>query len=279
MRHGDARSCRRVGAGVGARRAEIVAGVRAVGRCEFVNGGGTGSMERTAPRPRSRTSPPARASRARLFDTYRGFARDRRRCSRCPWCAGPPEPPPRWAAAIRPRAPAGRDRLPRPYLPAGCGWTRREGAGEVQTPLHGPGGRRPARSAIASGSGTPRRASCESASTASRRRGGEIVDTVPTYRGEGRLFFSGSGGRHPRCLAVEWSRSSTECGRQRVLVVAAGPDPDLVRVGVDRLGRFVLGGEHHHADGLLALVARLVRARGPDREAGDVAGTEHVDTV
>ena len=60
--------------------------------------------------------------------------------------------------------PAGRDRLPRPAFPPGLRLDRQEGAGEVQTPVPGS---RTCRSARASGSATPRPASCASGSTSS----------------------------------------------------------------------------------------------------------------
>ncbi len=78
------------------RRAAIVAAVRraiddaGAPALEFVNGGGTGSIERTPPRTRSRRSRRAPASTVRRCSTP--TARSRRgppRCSRCRWCAGP----------------------------------------------------------------------------------------------------------------------------------------------------------------------------------------------
>ena len=90
-------------------------------------------------------------------------SRARRRCSRCRWCASRRRSsPPRWAAATRPRAPRARPAAA-PVPPAGLRLDAREGAGEVQTPLAGGGAGW--RSATASGSATPRRASCASAST------------------------------------------------------------------------------------------------------------------
>ena len=122
------------------RRAEIVDAVRSIAPLRFVNGGGTGSIERTAAEPavtevaagQRAVRPDAVRHLPRVHAAARGavraaggaqaVVRSSRRCS---------------AAATRPQAPAGRDRLPRPFLPAGLKLDAREGAGEVQTPLAG----------------------------------------------------------------------------------------------------------------------------------------------
>ena len=82
----------------------------------------------------------------------------------------------------------GRDRLPRPVLPAGLKLDAREGAGEVQTPLLGAGG------ALRVGDRVWFRHAkagelCERFDVVHLVRGGAIVDTVPTYRGEGKTFL------------------------------------------------------------------------------------------
>jgi D-serine deaminase-like pyridoxal phosphate-dependent protein len=83
--------------------------------------------------------------------------------------------------------PAGRDRLPSPESPPGLTLDRNEGAGEVQTPLlraHGlrVGDRVWFRHAKAG-------ELFERFNEVHLVRGGEIVDTVPTYRGEGKAFL------------------------------------------------------------------------------------------
>jgi D-serine deaminase-like pyridoxal phosphate-dependent protein len=83
--------------------------------------------------------------------------------------------------------PAGRDRLPRPFLPAGLRLDRSEGAGEVQTPLLGARGLRVGdrvwfRHAKAG-------ELFEHFNVVHLVRGDEIVETVPTYRGEGKAFL------------------------------------------------------------------------------------------
>ena len=81
----------------------------------------------------------------------------------------------------------GRDRLPRPVLPPGLKLDALEGAGEVQTPLLGAASLRVGdrvffRHAKAG-------ELCERFDVVHLVRGGEIVDTVPTYRGEGKTFL------------------------------------------------------------------------------------------
>jgi D-serine deaminase-like pyridoxal phosphate-dependent protein len=121
------------------RRAAAVAAVRAVTDLEFVNGGGTGSLDRTA-HDEAVTEVTAGSGLygPALFDGYRSF-------SPCPAAvfALPVvrRPAPGmvtvagggWVAS----GPAGRDRWPVPVHPAGLRLTRAEGAGEVQTPLAG----------------------------------------------------------------------------------------------------------------------------------------------
>jgi D-serine deaminase-like pyridoxal phosphate-dependent protein len=84
---------------------------------------------------------------------------------------------------------AGPDRLPRPWLPAGLSLTRFEGAGEVQTPVTGPG-------TAALGLGDPvffRHAKAgelaEHTAAYLLVRGDRVVDRAPTYRGLGKTFL------------------------------------------------------------------------------------------
>ncbi|MFC4241960.1 alanine racemase [Gryllotalpicola reticulitermitis] len=122
-----------------ARRAEAVASVRAVAELEFVNGGGTGSLEFTSTDP-SCTDIAAGSGLfgGHLFDGYREFT---------------PAPAAAFALSVvrRPKrdtatvlgggwiasGPPGGDRMPRPVWPQGLVMAPREMAGEVQTPLSG----------------------------------------------------------------------------------------------------------------------------------------------
>ena len=85
--------------------------------------------------------------------------------------------------------PAGRDRLPQPYLPLGLKLTALEGAGEVQTPLAGPGA-----ASLRVGDRVYLRHAkagelCERFEKLYLVQGERIVDEVPTYRGEGKTFL------------------------------------------------------------------------------------------
>ena len=174
-----------------ARRAEVVAAVRAVAPLRFVNGGGTGSVERTAAEPAvTEVAAGSGLFAPTLFDAYRAFT---------------PRPAALFALPVvrRPAADvatvlgggylasgaAGADRLPRPVLPSGLRLDRQEGAGEVQTPVTGEAAR-----ALRVGDRVWFRHAkagelCERFDAVHLIRGGELVETVPTYRGEGRTFL------------------------------------------------------------------------------------------
>ncbi len=84
---------------------------------------------------------------------------------------------------------AGKEKLPRPYLPVGMQLIENEGTGEVQTPVIYPG---PEKLSL----GDPlffRHAKagelCERFNQLYLVSDGKIVDTVPTYRGEGQCFM------------------------------------------------------------------------------------------
>jgi D-serine deaminase-like pyridoxal phosphate-dependent protein len=83
----------------------------------------------------------------------------------------------------------GKDRMPQPYLPPGLTLDPFEGTGEVQTPLRGP-----AADALRLGDSVIFRHAkagelCERFDRLHLVLGDEIVDEVPTYRGEGRCFL------------------------------------------------------------------------------------------
>jgi D-serine deaminase-like pyridoxal phosphate-dependent protein len=179
------------------RRAAVVAAIEAViasdgaPPLEFVNGGGTGSLERTAAESCvTEVSAGSGLYAPTLFDAYRAFA---------------PRPAAMFALPIVRRpgrgvvtvlgggylasGPADAARLPRPYLPDGLRLDRQEGAGEVQTPLLGSGS-----GGLAIGDRVYLRHAkagelCERFNSLYLLEGGTIVDEAPTYRGEGRCFL------------------------------------------------------------------------------------------
>jgi D-serine deaminase-like pyridoxal phosphate-dependent protein len=173
------------------RRGAAVAAVRAHADLEFVNGGGTGSVAASAADP-SLTEVAAGSGLygPTLFDAYRAWR---------------PEPAAYFGlSVVRKPAPevatvlgggwvasgeAGPTRLPRPVLPAGLRLIGQEGAGEVQTPLVGPGARdlrvgdrvwfRHAKAGEV----------CEHVNTLYAVAGSAVEAEWPTYRGEGQAFL------------------------------------------------------------------------------------------
>jgi D-serine deaminase-like pyridoxal phosphate-dependent protein len=173
------------------RRAEVVRRIRAIAPLEFVNGGGTGSLESTSA-DKSVTELAAGSGLVgpTLFDAYAKFH---------------PQPALLYALPVVRRPKAGvatvysggyvasgtgtPDRLPSPFWPAGLRLTKTEGAGEVQTPVLG---------AAADGLRIGDRVWMRHA------KGGELAErltsyqligpgeseavTVPTYRGDGQCF-------------------------------------------------------------------------------------------
>jgi D-serine deaminase-like pyridoxal phosphate-dependent protein len=173
------------------RRTEVVRRIRAIAPLEFVNGGGTGSLESTSA-DKSVTELAAGSGLVgpTLFDAYAKFH---------------PQPALLYALPVVRRPKAGvatlfsggyvasgtgtPDRLPSPFSPAGLRLTKTEGAGEVQTPVLG---------AAADGLRIGDRVWMRHA------KGGELAErltryhlispgepdavSVPTYRGDGQCF-------------------------------------------------------------------------------------------
>ena len=123
------------------RRREVADALQGECALEFWNAGGSGSIETTAADPVvTEVAAGSGLLVPTLFDHYRAFE---------------PRPAAFFGVPVvrRPSAqvatvhggglvasgPAGRDRLPTPWLPPGLHLTALEGAGEVQTPLTGPG--------------------------------------------------------------------------------------------------------------------------------------------
>ena len=173
------------------RRALAVAAVCEVADLEFVNGGGTGSIESTAAEAAvTEIAAGSGLVGPHLFDHYRAFR---------------PAPAVGFALGIvrKPREDiagalgggwiasgvTGADRSPIPVWPRGLRLMPREGAGEVQTPFTGPGAR---------GLGIGDRVFLRHAkagelfehlSEIAVVSGDRIDALLPTYRGEGRAFL------------------------------------------------------------------------------------------
>lgn len=173
------------------RRASIVAGLRDIAPLEFVNGGGTGSLERTAS-DQSVTEVTAGSGllAGHLFDGYRAF-------HPAPAAAFALDvvrkPAPDVATVLGggwiASGPALASRQPRVVWPEGLRMAPREGAGEVQTPLRGDA----ARDLLVGDRVWFRHAkSGEPAEHVDRYHvvdGGAVVADLPTYRGEGKVFL------------------------------------------------------------------------------------------
>jgi D-serine deaminase-like pyridoxal phosphate-dependent protein len=173
------------------RRAAVVDAVSRVAPLEFVNGGGTGSLAATASEPAvAEVTAGSGFYSPVLFDHYRyldlrpaaGFAMPvvRKPGSRVATVLG---------GGYVASGPPGRDRLPQPYLPRGLRLDPHEGAGEVQTPVIGD-----AAPSLTLGDRVYFRHAkagelCERFSRLYLLDGDEVVDEVPTYRGEGKCFL------------------------------------------------------------------------------------------
>jgi D-serine deaminase-like pyridoxal phosphate-dependent protein len=179
------------------RRAAAVAAVEAaIGEAsssplEFVNGGGTGSLESTGSEAAvTEATAGSGLYGPTLFDAYRAFT---------------PSPAALFALPVVRRpgrgvvtalgggylasGPADAARLPGPHLPAGLRLDSQEGAGEVQTPLLGV-----AADSLAIGDRVYLRHAkagelCERFSSLYLLEGERVVDEAPTYRGEGQCFL------------------------------------------------------------------------------------------
>lgn len=173
------------------RRAAIVDALTAVAPLEFLNGGGTGSLEFTgSDESLTEASAGSGLLGGHLFDGYRSFR---------------PAPAAAFAFDVvrRPAAdiatvlgggwiasgPPVASRQPLPVWPEGLRTLPREAAGEVQTPLQG-------RAARALGLGDRvwfrHSKSGEPAERIERYHlvsGDEVIDELPTYRGEGKAFL------------------------------------------------------------------------------------------
>jgi D-serine deaminase-like pyridoxal phosphate-dependent protein len=173
------------------RRAAVVAAVRRVHDLDFVNGGGTGSVERTAAEAAvTEVTAGSGLYGPTLFDAYRAFDVRPAALFALPVVRKPsPASATVLGGGYLASGTGGSDRLPRPVLPGGLRLDRAEGAGEVQTPVLGPGARD-----LALGDRVWFRHAkagelCEHFAGLYLVRGEEIVDEVPTYRGEGQSFL------------------------------------------------------------------------------------------
>ena len=182
---------RRSATELAARRAAVVAALAEFVELEIVNGGGTGSLELTgAEEAVTEVTAGSGFYAPALFDHYSRFSLTPAAGFALPIVRKP-------AAAVATALGGGylasgsgdAARLPATWLPPGLALDPEEGAGEVQTPLLGDaaaglrvGDRAYLRHAKAG-------ELCERFDSLHLVEGDEIVDTVPTYRGDGKAFL------------------------------------------------------------------------------------------
>lgn len=179
------------------RRGRIIGALREITELSLVNAGGTGSLEETA-RDHAVTDIAAGSGvfGGHLFDSYRRFSPApalafgldvvRLPAPGFVTCAGGG-----WVAS----GPPGDDRLPRPVWPADLDYVGTEAAGEVQTPLQGPGtaglgiGDRVWFRHTKSGEVCERSTRVAMIARDGDTASAHVEAVVPTYRGEGRCFL------------------------------------------------------------------------------------------
>ncbi len=173
------------------RRASVVAAVRGVADLEFVNGGGTGSLETTAAEDCvTETAAGSGLFGPGLFDHYRAFRPEPAAFFVLPVVRKPSAAVATvlgggWVAS----GPPGGDRLPVLADPPGLRYVPVEGAGEVQTPLRGRSARR-----LSVGDQVWLRHAkagelAEHLDEFHLVDGGTVIAALPTYRGDGQAFL------------------------------------------------------------------------------------------
>ncbi|TWP52814.1 amino acid deaminase/aldolase [Lentzea tibetensis] len=172
------------------RRTAAVRAISRVADLEFVNGGGTGSLELTGSDP-SVTELAAGSGLIgpTLFDAYQKFHPEHAALFALPVVRRPgPDTATLYSGGYIASGTPTADRQPSPYLPEGLKILALEGAGEVQTPVVG----KAADSLRLGDRVWMRHAKAgelfERFNEVHLVRGDVVEQTVPTYRGEGKNF-------------------------------------------------------------------------------------------
>ncbi len=173
------------------RRARAVELVREVADLKIVNAGGTGDLQLVAQEPALTEATAGSGFYApTLFDSYSTFTLQPAAMFALPVCRRPDaNTVTALGGGYLASGIGAKDRMPTPYLPTGLKVDPMEGTGEVQTPLRGEATR-----TLNMGDKIYFRHAkagelCERFDRLHLVRGAQIVDTVPTYRGEGRTFL------------------------------------------------------------------------------------------
>ena len=172
------------------RRSAVVAAVREVADLQFVNGGGTGSLHVTGQDPAvTELAAGSGLYGPTLFDGYDDFSPQPAAAFALPVVRRPgPGFVTAFGGGYVASGPPGWSRVPASFGRRGVKLVKSEGVGEVQTPLQGKGVRdlqlgdrvwfRYAKAGEM----------CERFDALHLVRGDQLVETVPTYRGEGKNF-------------------------------------------------------------------------------------------
>lgn len=182
---------RRSAAELAERRAAIVAAIGELTDLELVNGGGTGSLELTSAEDAvTEVTAGSGFYAPTLFDHYSRFSLTPAAGFALPIVR---KPSPKVATALGGGYLASGSgdaaRLPSPWLPAGLELDAEEGAGEVQTPLLGEAAAGLEIGDRAYFRHTKAGELCEHFDALHLVEGDAVVDTVPTYRGDGKTFL------------------------------------------------------------------------------------------
>ena len=175
---------------LGERRAQIDTGLREVADLEFWNAGGSGSVESTVADPVvTEVAAGSGLLVPGLFDHYASFQPRPAAFFGLPVVRRP-------AADVATVAgggfiasgPTGKDRSPLPWAPPGLRLTGLEGAGEVQTPVTGPGAATLAIGDLVWFRHAKAGELAEHTNTVHLLSGDTVTGSVPTYRGLGHAW-------------------------------------------------------------------------------------------
>lgn len=169
------------------RRARIHEALTGLVDLEFWNAGGSGSLESTGADPAvTELAAGSGLLGPTLFDQYTSFSPTPAAFFGVPVVRRPSESIATVAGGgFVASGAAGPDRLPTPWAPSGLELTGLEGAGEVQTPLSGPGAASLAIGDLVWFRHAKSGELFEHASQAHLVSGVRVVDSVPSYRGLG----------------------------------------------------------------------------------------------
>ncbi|NPC99069.1 amino acid deaminase/aldolase [Nocardioides sp. zg-DK7169] len=172
------------------RRRAVAEALAEVGELELWNAGGSGSLESSAQDPVvTEVTAGSGLLAPTLFDHYRSFRARPAAFYGLPVTRRPgPGLVTVHGGGLVASGPIGADRLPTPWAPAGLELLPLEGAGEVQTPLSGPGADHLSIGDLVWFRHAKSGELFEHTNLAHLLRGDRIAEQTPTYRGHGLAF-------------------------------------------------------------------------------------------